>query len=367
MPRRLPLEIILLVVKDVDPDETSTLLNLLLVSREFHSIAEPRLYESIYFGWDKFLKSSMFAVKFRVFLENITKKEARGAHVRKFVFHFPPYSDTSYYWTKIAEILPTFTRLTHFEVASANRIPETVEDRIFSMFCTSQLSTLIWNGEESMKEERLHFREFLQTHPSIEHLELLPFTFHPPLSSAVVLPCLKKLVVYSYSNLLNHSALRTVTHLTLNVPDELPLVRADVESLFPCVQYFAALDDFLPEDVVKFSSFLPNLKSLVYTPDMFVDLKEVRDQAQVHSFKSKHLEHLALSCTANGEGSPDSVIREIFDAISSLRVIDFFEYEIGLDETRYLVDRSSSPWTLTKSPLSWPLKYWPSEQYLKFE
>ncbi|KAJ8523061.1 hypothetical protein ONZ45_g392 [Pleurotus djamor] len=359
MHRQLPLELVLLAVKSVDPEETPTLLNLLLVSRQVHSIAEPCLYESIRFNWQASQKSNQLAGKIQCFLESITKNDgARGAHVQKFVVNFSPFGGTSNYWDMIAQILPTLTRLTHFEVSQACNPPDVVAESIFSAFCTSQLSTFIWEGE--FMGEQLHLREFLQTHQSIQHLEIPPFTFSPPLSPTVLLPCLKKLVARRYHDLLDHPALRMVTHLGLSVPDDLPIARADVEASFPCVQYFAALEDFGPDHVVKFSSRLPNLRGLVYSPDMPIHLEEFRDQIEAHPFPTKKLEYLALSCTADDEDSAEPVIREVFEAIPSLRVVDFFDYELGGKEyTRYFADGPSSTLSLSKHP-----KYWPTEAEL---
>ncbi|KAJ8503182.1 hypothetical protein ONZ45_g11070 [Pleurotus djamor] len=261
MHHKLPLEIILCVVEFVKHDK-ATLLKLLSLSRELHSIVEPCIYEAACFRQEPDIQ----AAKLQSFSRNVIKNGgALGIHARKFVLTAPSFGRSAL----IAHILPHLTCLTHFEVSQAWRIPGHVKARIFSAFRTSQLSTFIWEGED--KDEAIQERdllEFLQSHPSITHLEIPTFTFTSPLPPSVPLPRVKKLVVRSYQHLLNTPALQMASHLGVGVPDDLSVVGMDAEEVFPRVQYFAALGLFDSEDFATLSSHLPNLRGLVYNPDM---------------------------------------------------------------------------------------------------
>ncbi|KAJ8503184.1 hypothetical protein ONZ45_g11072 [Pleurotus djamor] len=362
MPHKLPLEVILFAVKNVNPEDKQTLLKLLLLSRELHSIVQPRLYESVCFNHD--LEEPILAAKLRSFLENITKNNGvLGGHVQKFFFNFPPspFATTSNYWAMITQILPKLTRLAHFEVNRAWSIPETGGNEIFSMFRTPQLSTFIWEGEdmEDAKQEQ-DFLEFLSRHPSVGRLEIPSFTFSSNLSTTILLPCIEKLVVHSYHYFLSHPVLRTVSHLGLIVPDGLSLDELDVEGPFSRIQYLAALDEFESPDVVALSSRLPNLRCLVYAPKMSILLDEICDEIQACRFQSNSLEYLALSCTVDDEELADQIVHEMFNTIPTLRIIDVHDCDHVQNEfTRYIVDGPSTALPSSKYP-----KYWPSEREL---
>ncbi|KAJ8523112.1 hypothetical protein ONZ45_g384 [Pleurotus djamor] len=360
MHHKLPLEVILFAVKNVNPEDKQTLLRLLLLSRELHSIVEPRLYESVCFSHD--LEEPILAAKLRSFLENITKNNGvLGGHVQKFFFNFPsPFATTSNYWAMITQILPKLTRLAHFEVTQAWSIPETGGNEIFSMFRTPQLSAFIWEGEdmEDAKQEQ-DFLEFLRRHPSIERLEIPSFTFSSNLPTTIF-PCIEKLVVHSYHYLLSHPVLRTVSHLCLIAPDSSSLDELDLEGLFSRVQYLAALDEFDSPDLVALSCRLPNLRCLVYAPKMSIPLEEIYDEMQACQFQSNQLEYFALSGTVDDEELADQNVQEIFSTIPTLRIIDVRDCDHGHNVfTRYIVDGSSTTLPLSKYP-----KYWPSEREL---
>ncbi|KAJ8502467.1 hypothetical protein ONZ45_g11731 [Pleurotus djamor] len=370
MHQKLPLELIFLILRSVDLEETPTLLSLILVSRTLKSVAEPLLYGSVSFCRSRG-KPDTRLIRLRSFLENITKNNGvLGTHVRKFALSSPPFGfrmaeATSDFWVMILQILPFLTGLAHFEMTAVSKVPQSAREGIFSSLRMSQLSTFIWDGEEMDNEEEAHeFIEFLHGHPSIEHLEVPLFSFSSPIHSPELLPCLKKLVVTISDYLLNgnHPALHKVTHLGLILPDTLSLGAVDVEAEGPFyrIEYLAMLDAFECEDIMMLSSRLPNLKCLVYSPDTSVLLEEFLDEAQAHQFLSKRLEYLVLSCTTDEEEFAGQVIAEIFNAISTLRIVDFWDDGRGhLEFDRYLVDGTSSRLPLSKFP-----RYWPTERDL---
>ncbi|KAJ8502641.1 hypothetical protein ONZ45_g11575 [Pleurotus djamor] len=347
----LPPEVYLQIIDSLDKE---AILNALRVSRTFHSIAEPRLYESVTFSAKELERQATI----ESFCQNIPKNDGRlGPLVRTLILLPSFFQSVSESFEKIAKILPLLTHLTHFELGRAY-IHHSFEG-LPSAIRSSHLSTFIWQFDGDDHDER-HLLAFLEAHPSIKRLELATYEFSAALPRAI-LPHIEKLALFDCNVLSsNHPLQETLSHLALSYDGEIANISAVAEGLSN-VHYFAGVGGFELGPFMAFASSLPNVRCLYFAPEAFVIRpRHICHAAQRQKFQSKELVYLVIICEEGDEEDSSPVIQGIFKAIPTLRAIDIF-HDITPDAfIRYRVDKSP-----TALPFSLFPSKWPTEEQLK--
>ncbi|KAJ8508677.1 hypothetical protein ONZ45_g9083 [Pleurotus djamor] len=191
-----------------------------------------------------------------------------------------------------------------------------------------KLTSFSWDGDFDTDEDMTPFARFLEAHPKIEKLHVPRVCDFPELTSQV-LPHLKDLTVWAplATNLLPHW---NITGLGVMRADASELPADVAERALPKIQRFIAYDEAYPDEFMEFASRLPNLQHLVFAPDEHQALEEMRDLASKLK-DNKKLEYFNLWCgqecdNDGNQAEPEPIMRDIMDAIPSLRVLDFYRH-----------------------------------------
>ncbi|KAJ8522656.1 hypothetical protein ONZ45_g842 [Pleurotus djamor] len=371
---QLPHELLTHVVDFIDPEDKSTLLNMLVSCRTFFDIAEPQFYRDAVFVHTP-RGPSCLEDRMKGFYEQISKENARlAACVRKFMFISDPARATPFDGNIIIQILPLLINLDYFRFSHFHgRVPSM---SILKSLRSPKLQTLI--SDSMIVEETPYFEDFLGSHPSIQHLEItrMPHMIYLP---PTFLPCLRKLAA-TFPLAMALLPERHITHLKLDsfIAQSLISFGGLTPALTQAFSKITHLCGRNTTELLQLIPYMPDLRCLTYYPVRFPlftlynnaelarfqqfgspsnDLPQFFCAADAHS-RPKKLEYFSIDAFINLDFEANDVALDLFRSVPSLRVFDYAG-DLSINFTRYRCDGES---VVMRRPMF--EGGWPSEQEL---
>ncbi|KAJ8503185.1 hypothetical protein ONZ45_g11073 [Pleurotus djamor] len=327
----------------------------MLVSHALHDITEPLLYESIplHIGSSSRMPNLNWETKIHGLKMRLAADGGRfAACVRKCelcVFGDP----TPEQGTLACDLMQMLTRVEDLKIWWRFDDPSI---RILPSIRLPRLSVFRFAGDSFATSVQFEdFNAFLEFHSTIEHLEM-PSIHSMITPSSEVLPKLKKLAVVD-PDLLQNFIRYPISHLALTSSAE-PGFEPDELST---VLYLTCLESVELSELAEFVRLVPNLRCLSYQTEG-LSIESIRDELDGFEASSSLCYLHISSFLEDDDEDINSIIGDIFQAIPSLMIIDFYDVNESDTTTRLFKDGSQPPQVLPAPAYE---DMWPTDDALE--